>query len=287
MSVSDLRHKEGNLVQTLDNKVALVTGGASGIGLATVRRLSALGAKVAVVDIDEEGARSAAAEVGGAAIRADVSRSDEWPRIVATVLSELGGLDAAHLNAGVTTGVADITELTDEQYRRIVGVNQDAVVFGVRAIVPELRNRGGGAIVATASLAGIVAFPLDAAYTLTKHAVVGLVRSLGRALATDSITINAVCPGLVDTPLLTGPIRDALVESGFPLIDASSVADAVIECMLGEQTGQAVVVQAGREPTAYRFARPPGPREPGSVGRLPPEWIADPGVSGSTSTKDG
>jgi NAD(P)-dependent dehydrogenase (short-subunit alcohol dehydrogenase family) len=195
-------------------------------------------------------------------------------------------LDAAHLNAGVTTGVADITELTDEQYRRIVGVNQDAVVFGVRQVVPELRRRGGGAIVATASLAGIVAFPLDAAYTLTKHAVIGLVRSLGRAFAADNITINAVCPGLVDTPLLSGPIREALVESGFPLISASSVAEAVIECMLGDATGQAVVVQAGREPTAYRFARPPGPREPGSIGRLPPEWIADPGVPGSGGVGD-
>ncbi len=246
-------------MQTLENKVALVTGGASGIGLATVRRLTGLGAKVAVVDIDEDGARGAAAEVGGLAVVADVSRSEEWPRIVSTVRSELGGLDAAHLNAGVTTGVADITELTDEQYRRIVGVNQDAVVFGVREVVPELRSRGGGAIVATASLAGIVAFPLDAAYTLTKHAVVGLVRSLGRAFADDDITINAVCPGLVDTPLLSGPIRDALVDSGFPLIDADSVAEAVVGCMLGEATGQAVVVQAGREPTAYRFARPPGP----------------------------
>jgi NAD(P)-dependent dehydrogenase (short-subunit alcohol dehydrogenase family) len=273
-------------VQTLENKVALVTGGASGIGLATVRRLTGLGAKVAVVDVDEQGACRAAAEVGGLAVIADVSRSEEWPRIVSTVCSELGGLDAAHLNAGVTTGVADITELTDEQYRRIVGVNQDAVVFGVRQIVPELRNRGGGAIVATASLAGIVAFPLDAAYTLTKHAVVGLVRSLGRAFATDDITINAVCPGLVDTPLLSGPIRDALVDSGFPLIDADSVAEAVIGCMLGDATGQAVVVQAGREPTAYRFARPPGPREPGSIGRLPPEWIADPGVPASKENED-
>lgn len=269
-------------MQTLENKVALVTGGASGIGLATVRGLNALGAKVAVVDIDEESALRAAKEVGGLAILADVSKSEEWPRIVSTVVSELGGLDAVHLNAGVTTGVADITELTDEQYRRIVGVNQDAVVFGVRQVVPELRSRGGGAIVATASLAGIVAFPLDAAYTLTKHAVIGFVRSLGRAFAADNITINAVCPGLVDTPLLAGPIREALVESGFPLIDANSVAEAVIECMLGDATGQAVVVQAGREPTAYRFARPPGPREPGSIGRLPPEWIADPGVSGPT-----
>ena len=134
---------------------------------------------------------------------------------------ELGGLDIAHLNAGVTTGVADITELTDEQYRRIVGVNRtgwSSASESRRSRAPQ--TRGGGAIVATASLAGIVAFPLDAAYTLTKHAVVGLVRSLGRVLAGDRITINACARVLSTRRLLTGPIRDALVESGFPLIDA-------------------------------------------------------------------
>ena len=214
--------------------------------------------------------------MGGIAICADVSRSDEWTRIVSSIREQLGGLDVAHLNAGVTTGVADITELTDEEYRRIVGVNMDGVTFGVRAVLPELRSRGGGAIVATASLAGIVAFPLDAAYTMTKHAVVGLVRALGRVLGAEGITINAVCPGLVDTPLLSGPIRDALVESGFPLIDPDSVADAVLECVLGDVTGQAFVVQAGLEPTPYRFGRPPGPREPGAVGKLPPRGSRTP-----------
>jgi NAD(P)-dependent dehydrogenase (short-subunit alcohol dehydrogenase family) len=262
----------------LDGKAALVTGGASGIGLATARRLSHLGARVAIVDIDADAAGSAAEAVGGIAVAGDVSSSQEWTRIVSEVTSGLGGLDIAHLNAGVTTGVADIAELTDEQYRRIVGVNMDGVVFGVRAVVPELRARGGGSIVATASLAGIVAFPLDAAYTLTKHAVVGFCRALGKVLAQDGITINCVCPGLVDTPLLTGPIRGALVESGFPLIDPDSVAEAVLSCVLGEGTGQAIVVQAGLEPTPYRFGRPPGPREAGAVGKLPPAWIADPGT---------
>jgi NAD(P)-dependent dehydrogenase (short-subunit alcohol dehydrogenase family) len=263
---------------SLDGKVALVTGAASGIGLATAHLLTENGARVAVVDINDESARTAAEAVGGVALQADVSRSDEWARIVPAVRAELGGLDIAHLNAGVTTGVADITQLTDEDYRRIVGVNMDGVVFGVRAVVPELRVRGGGAIVATASLAGIVAFPLDAAYTLTKTAVVGFVRALGRGLVAEGITINAVCPGLVDTPLLTGEIRDALIESGFPLIDPRGVAEAVLGCVLGESSGQAIVVQAGLEPTPYRFGRPPGPRLAGAEGRLPPEWIADPGT---------
>jgi NAD(P)-dependent dehydrogenase (short-subunit alcohol dehydrogenase family) len=263
---------------SLDGKSALVTGGASGIGLATVRLLAAEGARVAVVDIDGEAASEAAALVGGFALAADVSRSEEWPRIVSEVKGALGGIDIAHLNAGVTTGVADIAQLTDEQYRRIVGVNMDGVVFGTRALVPELRASGGGAIVATASLAGIIAFPLDAAYTLTKHAVVGFCRSLGRILEPDHITINCVCPGLVDTPLLTGEIRDALVESGFPLIDPEAVARAVLGCVLETATGQAIVVQAGLEPTPYRFGRPPGPRDVGPGARIPPEWIADPGA---------
>jgi NAD(P)-dependent dehydrogenase (short-subunit alcohol dehydrogenase family) len=94
----------------------------------------------------------------------------------------------------------------------------------------------------------------------------------------ENITINAVCPGLVDTPLLVGPIRDALKESGFPMIDPAAVAEAVYGCVMGDATGQAIVVQAGLDPTPYRFARPPGPREEGAIGKLPPEWIADPGT---------
>jgi NAD(P)-dependent dehydrogenase (short-subunit alcohol dehydrogenase family) len=265
-------------VESLENKVALITGGASGIGLATARRFSEEGATVAIVDLNEEAAREAAGEVGGIALGADVSRSDEWPRIVSAISAELGGIDVVYLNAGITTGVADITKLTDEEYRRIVGVNQDQIVFGIRETVPELRKRGGGAIVATASLAGIVAFPLDAAYTLTKHAVIGLVKAVGRVMAEEGITVNCVCPGLVDTPLLGGELRDALVDSGFPLIDPADVAEAVMFCIKGEATGQAVVVQSGLEPTPYRFARPPGPRTEGSVGKLPPSWIADPGT---------
>jgi NAD(P)-dependent dehydrogenase (short-subunit alcohol dehydrogenase family) len=264
-------------VGALEAKVAVVTGGASGIGRASARRLAAEGATVLVVDRDADAAAVVADEVGGAALGADVSRPEVWPSIVAAA-GALGGVDLAHLNAGVTTGEEDITKVTDEQYQRILGVNVGGVVYGTRALVPEITARGGGAIVATSSLAGIVAFPGDSIYTLTKHAVVGFVRSLGPRLAEQHITINAVCPGLVDTPLIDGEIRDVLAGSGFPLIAPEEVAEAVLQCMLGEASGQAVVVQVGREPTAYRFGRPPGSREPGVEGKIPPGWLADPGA---------
>jgi NAD(P)-dependent dehydrogenase (short-subunit alcohol dehydrogenase family) len=260
----------------LDGKVAIVTGGASGIGLASSRRLAAEGATVVVVDANGDGAERAASELGGVALQADVGNVGDWARII-DAARRLGGIDIAHLNAGVTTGEEDITKVTDEQYRRILSVNVDGIVFGTRAVVPELVARGGGSVVATSSLAGIVAFAGDPMYTLTKHAVVGFVRSVAPRLAEHHITINAICPGLVDTPLIDGEIRDSLAGVGFPLIAPEAVAEAVLGCVLGDETGQAVVVQLGREAVAYRFGRPPGPRAPGVEGRIPPEWLADAG----------
>jgi NAD(P)-dependent dehydrogenase (short-subunit alcohol dehydrogenase family) len=268
---------------SLEGKVAVVTGGASGIGRASARRLAAEGATLIVVDIDGDQVKAAAHEIGGVPVVADVGRVEDWQAVIDAARA-LGGLDAAYLNAGVTTGEPDITRLSDDQYRRILAVNVDGVVFGTRAVVPEIAARGGGAVVATSSLAGLIGFPGDPVYTLTKHAVVGFVRSLAAHLQTQNITINAICPGLVDTPLIDGEVRDALIGSGFPMIAPESVAEAVLGCVLGDGTGQAIVVQAGRDPVPYRFGRPPGPREPGAEGRLPPAWLADPGQPSGTQS---
>ena len=257
----------------LSGNVEVVTGGGSGIGLATATRLADAGASVALVDLDGESAERAAAALGGIGLQADVGRSGAWPAIVDAVTSRFGGIDLAHLNAGVTTGEADITRVTDEIYRRAAGVNVDGVVFGVRALVPAMTARGGGAIVATASLAGLIGFSPDPIYCLTKHAVVGFVRSLGPQLAERNITINAVCPSIVDTPLIDD-VREALEGSGFPLIDVSAVAGTVVDLLSGQETGQAMVIQAGREALAFRFARPPGPRAGGTVGQMPPTELA-------------
>ncbi len=257
----------------LSGKVAVVTGGASGIGLATAMRLVDAGASVALVDLDGAAAEREASRLGGIGLQADVGRSESWPTIVDAVTARFGGIDLAHLNAGVTTGEADITQVTDAIYRRATGVNVDGVFFGVRALVPALSARGGGAIVATASLAGLIGFSPDPVYCLTKHAVVGLVRSLSPQLAEHHVTINAVCPSIVDTPLIDD-VREVLQGSGFPLIDASAVSEAVVDLLSGDQTGQAMVIQAGREALAFRFARPPGPRAGGTVGQMPPTEMA-------------
>ena len=258
---------------SLAGKVAVVTGGGSGIGLATATRLAAAGASVAVVDLDGASAERVAGELDGLALRADVGRSDEWPGIVEAVTRRFGGIDLAHLNAGVTTGESDITKVTDEIYARATGVNVDGVFFGVRAVVPAMAARGGGSIVATASLAGLIGFSPDPVYCLTKHAVVGLVRSLGPQLGEQGIVINAVCPSIVDTPLIAD-MREVLESSRFPLIDVEAVSTVVVELLGGDASGEAMVIQAGREALPFRFARPPGPRAGGTVGQMPPKEFA-------------
>jgi NAD(P)-dependent dehydrogenase (short-subunit alcohol dehydrogenase family) len=257
----------------LAGKVALVTGAASGIGLAAARRLRAAGARVAVLDLDQALGAVAAAEIGGHFVRADVGDPDDWSRAITEVTGAFGGIDIAYLNAGVTTPEASVSEVPDASYRRIMRANVDGVFFGVRAVAPEIERRGGGAIVATASLAGLIAYSPDPVYAMTKAAVVGLVRALAPQLAAKHITINAICPGLVDTPLLGNDARELAAAVHFPLIPAEAIAEAVYGRVVGTDTGQAWVCQMNREPTAYRFAGVPGPRGE-AAGRTPPAGLA-------------
>jgi NAD(P)-dependent dehydrogenase (short-subunit alcohol dehydrogenase family) len=256
-------------VGALDGKNALVTGAASGIGLATARRLADDGANVIVVDVNADSGEKASADIGGSFVRVNVGDPSDWDAAVEAT-KEAGGLDFAYLNAGVTTQQPDITQLTEDQYRRVMGANVDGVVYGMRALVPLIEARGGGAIVATASLAGLIAFAPDPIYTLTKHAVVGLVRSLVPQLQAKNIRVNAVCPGIVDTPLV-GDARERLRESGFPMIDPASIAAAVVGCFRGDyDSGACLAVQPGRDPIPYEFHDVPGPRGGDFSGRRPP-----------------
>jgi NAD(P)-dependent dehydrogenase (short-subunit alcohol dehydrogenase family) len=128
----------------------------------------------------------------------------------------------------------------------------------------------GSAIVVTASLAGLVPASQDPLYTLTKHAVVGFVRSVAPQLAERGIRINAVAPGFVDTPLLGEEGRARFMDAGFPLLRAGDVAQAILTGARSEDTGAVWVVQPGREPVRFRFPNVPGPRDPGGAAVGPP-----------------
>jgi NAD(P)-dependent dehydrogenase (short-subunit alcohol dehydrogenase family) len=242
----------------LRDRVALVTGGASGLGRATALALAEAGAEIVVADLDEVGGRALAARVGGHFVACDVSDLEANRALVDAAVQRCGGLDIAVLNAGVTTGCGVGEDFDLERYRRANGANLDGVVFGVHAVLPALKARGGGSIVATASLAGLTGVPYDPIYSANKHAVVGLARSLAPVLEADGITINAVCPGFADSRIVD-PIRDALEASGVTIIPAETVAETVLRIVAGGATGEAWFVQPGREAQPFRFRNVPGP----------------------------
>jgi NAD(P)-dependent dehydrogenase (short-subunit alcohol dehydrogenase family) len=260
---------------SLAGKVALVTGGGSGIGRATCVRLAAAGAKVCVVDRDAASADSVATEVGGQGFGADMGSSGEVDASFDACARAFGGVDIAFLNAGISIGVADLDTLSDDDYYRMMRVNVDGVVFGLRASIRAMKARGGGAIVATSSLAGLIPFAPDPVYDASKHAVVGLIRSVAPTLAPSGITANTVNPGIVDTNILTDEAKQFLRDAGFPIMDAAQIAEAVFGLVTTGVTGQCWVCQPGREPVAYDFRDVPGPRGVGAEGRRMPSMQRD------------
>jgi NAD(P)-dependent dehydrogenase (short-subunit alcohol dehydrogenase family) len=247
---------------SLRDKVALVTGGASGLGAATCIALAEAGAEVVIADLDTAAGTELAQRLGGHFVETDVSDLDSDLAAVAFVTERCGGLDLAFLNAGVTSGCGLGEEFDLKLYRRAMGVNLDGVAFGIHAVLPALRARGGGAIVATSSLAGLTGVPLEPIYTANKHAVVGLVRSLGPALALENIRLNAVCPGFAETAMIV-PIRDALIDSGLDIIAPATVAATVLGLFTGEMVGECWFIQPGRDPAPFKFRGVPGPGHSG------------------------
>lgn len=238
--------------------VALITGGASGIGRAVCRALADRDHVVVVADIDEEGARAVCTEVGGHHAVLDVSDFDANQAAVAFALERAGRLDHVVLNAGIVTGTGLGEEFDLARYRRAMAINLDGVVFGLQAALPALRATRGSAVV-TASLAGLTAVPMDPFYAANKHAVIGLVRSAGPGLEAQGVRLNAVCPGWTETALL-GPIRAALDAQRHPIIPTEVVADAVVELLHGDMAGECRFVQAGRPAAPFAFGNIPGPR---------------------------
>lgn len=240
-------------------KVALVTGGANGIGARVVQRLAEAGASVVIADADAVRGQCLARDIDGVFVRCDVSRHEDNRLAVEAATQQFGGLDIAFLNAGVGQSSPLDDGFDEASYRRMVGVNLDGVVYGLVEVLPALRARGGGDVVVTASLAGLTPMPMDVVYTATKHAAVGLVRSVALTCAGDNIRVNALCPGFTDTAMIDG-IRDMLRDGGMPLVSVDGVADAFFTVLAARCTGGCFFVQPGRMSEPFRFPAIPGPR---------------------------
>lgn len=242
----------------LNGRVALVTGGASGIGAGVCRHLARSGAHVVVCDVDLVGASAVAEEIGGVAVCCDVSVLAANEAAVAAAVDEFGGLDVVVLNAGVDSVAVTLDRFDEAAYRRAMGVNLDGVVFGLAAAVPALRARGRGRVVVLASLAGLTPVPMDPVYAANKAAVVNLVRSVAPGLGAQGIVVNAVCPGFTNTAIVD-PVRGMLDAMRVPLMGVDEVVAALATVLESETSGEAWLVQYGHPPAPYRFRGVPGP----------------------------
>lgn len=247
----------------IEGKVALVTGAASGIGRATAIALAGAGAAVVIADIDERGGRDTQRTIEGfggwgAFLKTDVTRQEDIERMIAFAEETYGALHILHNNAGVNAGWPRFPGADHDQWNRTLAINLWAVISGTEAAVPLIRRSGGGAIVNSASLAGLIAYETDPIYAATKHGVVGLTRALAFLKDEANIRVNCICPSFVDTPLprkrlesMSGKERAGweATLTRVPMIEPSKVAEAILEIVRDdEMAGEAIAMIYGQPP---------------------------------------
>jgi NAD(P)-dependent dehydrogenase (short-subunit alcohol dehydrogenase family) len=221
----------------LRGKVAVITGAGSGIGRATSLRLANDGASILVADVDEAGGAETVKQIekeGGRAlfVRADVTVEADARKMIGTAVEKLGGLHILYNNAGIGTGVPPFPEASLPQWRRVIDIDLTAVIMGTWIAAPIMQRQGGGAIVNTASMAGLYPHRQDPIYGAAKAGVVNFTHSCAPWASEKKIRVNCVCPGIVDTPMVRRGLELATkagLKSWAPskMLHAEDIADAV------------------------------------------------------------
>lgn len=245
-----------------ENKVALVTGASSGIGKATAIAFAKQGARVVLADVATEAGRQAAAEIESSLgvpalfVPCDVSKAADVEQLVRAAVDRFGRLDFAFNNAGIEGLPTATEECTEESWNRLIDINLKGVWLCMKHELPLMVRQGEGAIVNCSSIAGVVGFPMVAAYTASKHGVIGLTKAAALEHAKRKIRVNAVCPGVIATPMVDrftekAAERETALVSGAPMGRIGrpeEIADAVLWLCGGESsyvTGHALIVDGG------------------------------------------